>query len=46
MGGSDAHELKEIPSCATYFEKNIRNLEEMIQELKAGRYKAVDLREK
>ena len=44
IGGSDAHELKEIPSCATYFERKIRNLEEMIQELKAGRYKPVDLR--
>lgn len=46
VGGSDAHELKEIPSCATYFEHNIRNLEEFIQELKAGRYKPVDLRRK
>jgi predicted metal-dependent phosphoesterase TrpH len=46
VGGSDAHELKEIPSCATYFERNIRNLEELIQELKAGRYKPVDLRKK
>ena len=46
VGGSDAHELMEIPSCATYFERNIRNLEEMIQELKAGRYKPVDLRKK
>ena len=46
VGGSDAHEVKEIPSCATYFERNVRNPEEMIQELKAGRYKPVDLRVK
>jgi predicted metal-dependent phosphoesterase TrpH len=46
VGGSDAHELKEIPTCATYFERKVRNLEEMIQELKAGRYKPVDLRKK
>ncbi|MDD5289428.1 MAG: PHP domain-containing protein [Dehalococcoidales bacterium] len=43
-GGSDAHETKDMPSCATYFERNIRNREELIQELKAGRYRAVDLR--
>jgi predicted metal-dependent phosphoesterase TrpH len=46
VGGSDAHELKEIPSCATYFERKVRSLEEMIQELKAGRYKPVNLRKK
>jgi hypothetical protein len=45
-GGSDAHEMKDIPSCATYFERKIRNREELIQELKAGRYKPVDLRTK
>ncbi|MDP2919378.1 MAG: PHP domain-containing protein, partial [Dehalococcoidia bacterium] len=46
IGGSDAHELKDTPTCATHFERNVRNLEELIQELKAGRYKPVDLREK
>ena len=46
IGGSDAHELKDIPSYATCFERKVRNLEELIQELKAGRYKPVDLREK
>jgi len=46
VGGSDAHELTEIPSCATYFERKVRNLDEMIRELKAGRYKPVDLRKK
>ena len=45
IGGSDAHELKDIPTCATYFERKVRNLEELIQELKAGRYKPVDLRQ-
>jgi len=43
---SDAHELKDIPSYATCFERKVRNLEELIQELKAGRYKPVDLRTK
>jgi len=36
-GGSDAHELKDIATCATEFERRIRNREELIQELKAGR---------
>jgi predicted metal-dependent phosphoesterase TrpH len=43
-GGSDAHDAKDIPSCATYFERKIRNRAELIQELKSGRYKPVDLR--
>lgn len=43
-GGSDAHEIKDIATCATNFERKIRNREELIQELKAGRYKPVDLR--
>lgn len=44
VGGSDAHELKHIPSYATCFERKIRNREELIQELKAARYRAVTLR--
>ena len=43
-GGSDAHSFDDVPSCATYFEKNITNLEELITELKASRFSAVDLR--
>jgi len=45
IGGSDAHEMKDIPTCATYFERKVTNLEELIQELKAGRYEPVDLRQ-
>jgi predicted metal-dependent phosphoesterase TrpH len=43
-GGSDAHEPQDIPTYATKFENDIRNLEELVQELKAGRYQPVDLR--
>jgi len=43
-GGSDAHSFDDVPSCATYFEKNITNLEELIAELRAGRFRAVDIR--
>ncbi len=43
-GGSDAHSLSDIPSCATFFERKVSNVEELITELKAGRFRAVDLR--
>ncbi len=45
IGGSDAHYNLEIPSCATIFERNISNVSELIAEIKAGRFKAVDLRQ-
>jgi len=44
VGASDAHELKDIGSCATEFEREIRNLQDLVTELKAGRFKAVNLR--
>ena len=43
-GGSDAHSLENIPSYATRFEKDINNVAELIAELKAGRFSAVDIR--
>lgn len=43
-GGSDAHTLLDIASCATVFEKKINNLRELIHELKAGRFRAIRLR--
>jgi len=45
-GGSDAHQLTNIPSCATLFERDISNVQELITELKAGRFRAIDLRQK
>jgi predicted metal-dependent phosphoesterase TrpH len=44
VGGSDAHSLSDIPSCATVFEREIRNVNELISELKGGRFRAIDLR--
>jgi hypothetical protein len=44
VGGSDAHFPSDIPSCATEFEKRITSIEELVTELKAGRFRAVDLR--
>ncbi len=45
IGGSDAHQISDIPTCATFFEREISNVEELITELKAGRFRAVDLRQ-
>jgi len=45
MGGSDAHSLSDIPSYATKFERRIRNTEELISELRQGRFQPVELRE-
>ena len=38
VGGSDAHAVHEIGICATQFRKPIRDENELIAELKAGRF--------
>ncbi len=45
VGSSDAHSISDIPSCATLFKRKISNVEELITELKASRFKAIDLRQ-
>ena len=45
VGSSDAHSSANISSCATLFERKVSNVEKLIAELKAGRFKAVDLRQ-
>ena len=42
--GTDAHALADIGRCATLFERRHPSLEELIEELKAGRFRPVDLR--
>ncbi len=42
--GTDSHAISDIGKCATYFEKDIHDETELVAELKAGRYHAVDLR--
>ena len=44
-GGSDAHQLSDMPSGATFFERRISSVEDLITELKAGRFRPVDLRQ-
>jgi predicted metal-dependent phosphoesterase TrpH len=43
-GGTDSHAIQDIGKCATYFERDVRNARDLIDELKAGRFYAVDLR--
>lgn len=38
IAASDAHEVKDIGSCATFFERRIESLEQLTTELKAGRF--------
>ena len=42
--GTDSHAISDVGKVATYFEKEISDERELIAELKAGRYYAVDLR--
>lgn len=39
IGGSDAHTLDEIGKIVTVFEKNIYGVEDLIRELRYGKYK-------
>lgn len=41
--GSDAHARTDIGRCATEFERDIHAIEQLIEELKAGRFRPVDL---
>ena len=43
-GGTDSHAIGDIGKCATYFEAEIRDERDLIRELKARRFHAVDLR--
>ncbi len=45
-GGSDAHSEGVVGSCATLYERPIRDDADLVGELLAGRFKAVDLRSK
>lgn len=45
IGSSDAHSISDFPSYATLFEREIRNVRELITELKAGRFRPIDPRQ-
>ena len=42
--GTDSHAVHDVGKCATYFDRDIHDVRELIRELKAGRFYAVDLR--
>ena len=42
IGGSDAHSEHGLGCCVTEFERSIRNERELIEELRAGRFRAVN----
>ena len=44
IGGSDAHSAREVGACATEFESPVGSMEDLLRELRAGRYRAVSLR--
>jgi predicted metal-dependent phosphoesterase TrpH len=42
--GTDSHSIQDVGKCATYFERTIHDERDLIRELLAGRFYAVDLR--
>ncbi len=44
IGGSDAHAAAVVGTCATEFSGTVRSIEDLVRELRAGRYRAVSLR--
>lgn len=43
IGGSDAHFVNAIGSCLTVFERDIRTIEDLVTELRAGDYRPIRL---
>lgn len=45
VAASDAHEIADIGRCATFFERKISSLDDLIAELKAGRFRVANMAE-
>ena len=45
VAGSDSHEVEDIGRAATFFDREVSSLEELIVELKAGRFRVADTAE-
>jgi hypothetical protein len=43
VAASDAHAPADVGRCATEFERPVTNLEDLITELKAGRFRPINL---
>ena len=46
VAGSDAHDANDIGTCATRFQRPIADVQDLVRELKAGRFHALNLRAK
>lgn len=46
FGGSDAHLVSFVGLCATEFERAVRSIDDLVTELKAGRCRPVDFRQR
>lgn len=46
IGGSDSHLVSLIALCATRFEADIRSMDDLVRELREGKYEPVDFRPK
>jgi hypothetical protein len=44
IGGSDSHLVSLIGLCATRFSDDVRNIEDLVAQLKDGTYEPVDFR--
>lgn len=44
FGGSDSHLVSFVGICATEFERDVRNTEDLVRELRERRYRPVDFR--
>ena len=44
--GSDAHKIEQIGTVATEFQRPVSCLQDLIRELRGGRYQPIDLRQK
>jgi predicted metal-dependent phosphoesterase TrpH len=44
FGGSDSHLVSFVGVCATEFEADIRDVDDLVRELRGGRYRPVDFR--
>jgi hypothetical protein len=41
--GSDSHAISDVGKCATEFDRRIETLDDLIEELRAGRFRPVSL---
>jgi predicted metal-dependent phosphoesterase TrpH len=46
FGGSDAHLVSFVGVCATEFDAPIRSMDDLVRELRGGRYRPVDFRKR